>query len=72
MHSFFPQTEIEKKNYTYKHSMQQEVKVGTPLYFDPMVHNEIGQEDNCNVTPEKQKMYVDLEELHLFFLFFLL
>lgn len=30
-----------RKQVTYKNCMQQEVQVGTPLHFDPMVHNEV-------------------------------
>lgn len=36
--------------------MQQEVQVGAPLYFDSMVHNEVCQQDDCNVTSGKQKI----------------
>lgn len=36
--------------------MKQEVQVGTPLHFDSMVHNEVCQQDDGNVTPEKHNM----------------
>lgn len=35
------------------------MQVGAPLHFDPMVHNEVCQQDDCNVTSEKQKASVD-------------
>jgi hypothetical protein len=37
---------------TYEYGVQQEVQVDTPFHLDSVVHDEVGQKDDCNVTPE--------------------
>lgn len=40
---------------TDEDGVQQEVQVGTPLHFDPVVHDQVGEEDHRDVTSGTQK-----------------
>lgn len=39
---------------TYEDGMQKQVKVSAPFHFDPVVYNEVSQQDHGNVTPVKK------------------
>ena len=42
------------------------MQVDAPLHLDPVVHDEVSQKDDCNITPEKRTQVMTMFETSRF------